>query len=87
METTPQGRTLSPGQAAEFLGVSRRWLMREGIRKYKVPFLRPPGSNTFVFLESDLWAVLESWRASERIGTPPRERQAARKRTAGKQAS
>jgi hypothetical protein len=69
-----KARTLNTEQAAEMLGVSRRWLVREGIRKAKIPYLRPPGSNLLIFLESDLWKVLESWRMTDRVGTPPREK-------------
>lgn len=61
MEVPQQGRVLNA--TAEFLGVSRRWLVKEAIPKGKVPFLRPPGSRIYLFLESDLCAVLQTWRA------------------------
>jgi hypothetical protein len=48
-------------------------LVREGVRKFKIPYLRPPGSRQYKFLESDLWAVLDSWRESDEIGTPPKQ--------------
>lgn len=64
-------RVLNVNQAAELLNVSRRWLVREGIPKGKVPYLRPPGSKQFLFLESDLWRALESWRVNEKVGAPP----------------
>ena len=69
-----ESRVLNATQAAEFLSVSRRWLVREGVRKQKIPFLRPPCSNQLLFLESDLWRVLESWRENAYVGTPPRGR-------------
>ena len=69
-----ESRVLNATQAAEFLSVSRRWLVREGVRKQKIPFLRPPGSNQLLFLESDLWRVLESWLENAYVGTPPRGR-------------
>jgi predicted DNA-binding transcriptional regulator AlpA len=68
-----EDRVLRPEQAAALLGVSRRWLMREGVPKYKIPFHRPPGSNRTLFLESDLWAVLEAWRQDKGVGSPPRK--------------
>ena len=67
------GRVLNPDQAAELLGVSRRWLIREGVTKKKVPHLRPPGSNLILFLESDLWAVIEAWREDWGVGSPPKK--------------
>jgi hypothetical protein len=73
MKTRERSRVLDPDQAAEMLCVSKRWLLREGVRKYRVPYLRPSGSRQYKFLESDLWAVLDSWRASERVGTPPKK--------------
>lgn len=63
--------TLTIEEAAWYLGVSRRWLVREGVRKGKVPFLRPPGSNKLLFRRAHLDAVIESWVASDGIGTPP----------------
>src|SRR5438874_12257312 len=69
-----KGRTLNVVQAAEMLGVSRRWLVREGIRKAKIPYLRPPHSNKLIFLESDLWRVLDSWKQNDHVGTPPSDR-------------
>lgn len=66
-----EDRVLDATQAAALLGVKRRWLVREGIRKFKVPFLRPPGSNQLLFLESDLWRTVESWRANDKVGTAP----------------
>jgi excisionase family DNA binding protein len=68
---TQKGRVLDVEQACELLNVSRRWLIREGIRKHKIPFLRPPNSNQIRFLESDLWRVLELWRENDEVGTPP----------------
>lgn len=67
-------RVLNATQAADVLGVSRRWLIREGIRKYKIPYLRPPGSRQLLFMPSDLARVLKAWRVSDRIGSSPRER-------------
>lgn len=72
MLSRSEGRVLTPEQAAELLNVSRRWLMREGVAKSKVPCLRVPGSNLIRFLESDLWRVLESWRDGQAVGTPPK---------------
>jgi hypothetical protein len=77
-----EGRVLDADEAATLLHVTRRWLMREGIRKYKVPFLRPPGSRTILFLESDMWRVLDSWRENSKIGNPPRGRKVPAKKKA-----
>ena len=72
----PEDRVLDATQAAALLGVKRRWLVREGIRKFTVPFLRPPGSNQILFLESDLWRTVETWRANDKVGTSPRDERA-----------
>ena len=70
-------RVLTADQACELLNVTRRWLIREGVYKGKVPCLRPPGSNIILFLESDLWAVLKAWRvvdeANKPHGRPPKQ--------------
>jgi hypothetical protein len=71
--TVHEDRVLDATQAAALLGVKRRWLVREGIRKFKVPFIRPPGSRQILFLESDLWRTVETWRANDRVGTGPRD--------------
>ncbi len=71
-----EDRVLDATQAAALLGVKRRWLVREGIRKFKVPFIRPPGSNQILFLESDLWRTVETWRANDKVGTAPRDKRA-----------
>jgi hypothetical protein len=71
-----EDRVLDATQAAALLGVKRRWLVREDIRKFKVPFIRPPGSNQILFLESDLWRTVETWRANDKVGTPPRDERA-----------
>jgi len=71
--TESPGRVLTPDEAAELLGVSRTWLIREGIGKHKIPHLRPPGSNLIRFLERDIWRVRESWRVDYGTGTPPLE--------------
>ena len=73
MRARERSRVLDPDQAAELLNVSRRWLVREGVRKFKIPYLRPPGSRQYRFLESDLWAVLDSWRENDDVGTPPKQ--------------
>lgn len=70
----PEDRVLNATKAAAYLDVPRRWLVREGVRKYKVPFLQPPGSRTLLFFVSDLDRTLESWRASDKVGTQPRDR-------------
>ena len=77
-----KGRVLNVEQACDLLNVSRRWLVREGIRKYKIPFLRPPNSNQLRFLESDLWRVLESWRENDKVGTSPNDKRAKSKKGA-----
>jgi excisionase family DNA binding protein len=79
-EASPRDRVLTVDQAAALLGVSRRWLVREGVRKNKVPVHRPPGSRLMLFLESDLWRTLESWRDNEHIGTPPKDKKAVAKK-------
>jgi len=53
-------RVLNADQAAEFLGVSKRWLMREGIHERGVPYIRPSPRKT-LFYERDLVQMLKSW--------------------------
>jgi len=82
--TESPGRVLKPDEAAELLGVTKDWLIREGIGKHKIPHLRPPGSNQIRFFERDMWRVREAWRVDFGIGTPPvklREEVVSRSRT------
>ena len=63
-----ESRSLNATQAADFLGVSRRCLVRELTKRPEsrggVPSFRIPGSNRFLFLMSDLVRVRvrEAWR-------------------------
>jgi hypothetical protein len=72
-------RVLTVDEACEFLKVTRWWLIKEGVAKRKVPFIRPPGSNQIKFLESDLIDVLKSWRVGYSVGSPPKEKKSRRK--------
>jgi len=51
---------LNPDQAAEFLNVSKRWLMREGIHDRGIPYIRPSPRKT-LFYEHDLVQMLKAW--------------------------
>lgn len=59
-------RVLNVDQAADYLGVSRRHLLRELVKrpvsKGGLPFIVRPGSNRRKFLLSDLDAWLARWR-------------------------
>lgn len=66
-----RSRVLNVEQAAEMIGMSRRWVVREGVGKRKLPYLRPPGSNQLLFLESDLWRTLDEWKVSDETGSSP----------------
>lgn len=70
----PLKPTLTVDEAAWYLGVSRRWLVKEGIRKGKVPYHQPPESNKLLFRRADLDDVLDAWLVSDGIGTPPKAR-------------
>jgi len=48
--------------AAEYTGLSERFLRREAIPKYDLRHYRPPGGRLILFRRSDLDALLESWR-------------------------
>ncbi|SRR6266581_2114425 len=69
-KAVPFKKTLTAHEAAWYLGVSHRWLVRDGIRTFRIPVLNPPGSKQFLFLRAELDKVLESWR--QEIGYPPK---------------
>jgi len=72
---------LTPEQAAEYLGVTRRWLIKEGVYRRKIPHIRPPGSNIIRFKKSDLDDVINGWRIGYQVGAakPNKKRRAKTK--------
>jgi hypothetical protein len=59
-------RVLTADQAADYLGVTRRHLIRvlvrHPVKKGGVPFIQHPSTNRYTFLLSDLDAWIERWR-------------------------
>jgi excisionase family DNA binding protein len=62
-------RTLTPDEAAEYLGIGRRQLMKELVYKREIPHIRI-SAKRIVFLESDLTDYLLAHRVGYAIASP-----------------
>jgi hypothetical protein len=58
----PEDRLVGADDAAELLGVSRRWLLRVGVKNDLVPFVRPPGARMYLFDTADLRKTIATWK-------------------------
>lgn len=57
---------LTTDEAAAYIGKSRRWLVREGVRKHGLDFIRPPGTKEYLFEQH----VLDAWLRGGKNGGP-----------------
>ena len=64
---------LTPAEAAAFLKVSRRMLMKEWVPKRMIPVIRPHGSNRSMFLKSDLVDFVLASRQGYQVGIARRQ--------------
>lgn len=64
---------LNPDEAAAFLKVSRRTLMKEWVPKRMIPVIRPHKSNRTLFLKSDLVDFLLASRRGYEVGIARRQ--------------
>lgn len=71
---TADVEVLTPDEAAAFLKVSKRTLMKEWVPKRMIPVIRPYGSNRSRFLKSDLVDFVLASRRGYQVGTLPRQK-------------
>ena len=71
---TEDVEVLNPEEAAAFLKVSRRTLMKEWVPKRMIPVIRPHKSNRTLFLKSDLVDFLLASRRGYEVGVAQQQK-------------